>query len=95
MKCSLRANGTSYGEPIITEDGSTVIPVTRVRAGTSSPVGVFVVRDGGATWVPSIDINRVAQVGVATGFVAAALASLAVLRRPPWPHVTRSSTDIS
>ena len=74
-----------YGDPIVTEDHSTVLPVTRVRAGASSPVGVFVVRDGDAAWVPAIDENRIAQIGVATGFVAAALACLAVLRRPPWP----------
>ena len=74
-----------YGDPIVTEDQSTVVPVSRVRAGTSSPVGIFVIRDGAATWVPAIDESRIAQIGVATGFVAAALACLAVLRRPPWP----------
>jgi hypothetical protein len=74
-----------YGDPIITEDHSTVVPVNRVRGETSSPVGIFVVRDGAATSVPAIDQNRIQQIGVATGFVAAALACLAVLRRPPWP----------
>jgi hypothetical protein len=74
-----------YGEPFTIEDQSTVVPVSRVRAGRSSPVGVFVVRDGAATWVAAVDENRIAQIGVATGFVAATLACLAVLRRPPWP----------
>lgn len=74
-----------YGDPIATEDHSTVVPVSRVRGGTSSPVGIFVVRDGAATWVPAVDENRIAQIGVATGFVAATLACLAVLRKPPWP----------
>lgn len=74
-----------YGDPIVTEDHTTVVPVSRVRAGVSSPVGVFVVRDGAATWVAAFDENRIAQIGVATGFVAATLACLAVLRRPPWP----------
>ena len=35
-----------YGDPIVTEDHSTVVPVSRVRAGVASPVGIFVVRDG-------------------------------------------------
>jgi uncharacterized spore protein YtfJ len=74
-----------YGDPIRTEDHTTVVPVSRVRAGSTSPVGTFVVRDGAATWVAAIDVNRVAQIGAATGFVAATLACLAVLRRPPWP----------
>jgi hypothetical protein len=74
-----------YGDPIVTEDHSTVLPVSRVRGGTSSPVGIFIVRDGAATWVPALDENRLAQIGVATGFVAAALACLAMVRRPPWP----------
>ena len=74
-----------YGDPIATEDHSTVVPVTRVRGGAASPVGIFVIRDGAATWVPAVDANRIAQIGVATGFAAATLACLAVLRRPPWP----------
>ena len=74
-----------YGDPITTEYHSTVIPVSRLRAGTSTSVGIFVVHDGGATWVPAVDANRIALIGVATGFVAATLACLAVLRRPPWP----------
>ena len=74
-----------YGDPILTEDRATIVPVSRVHANQSSPVGIFVVRGDAATWVPALDINRIALIGVATGFVAATLASLAVLRRPPWP----------
>ena len=80
-----------YGEPIVTEDQATVVPVSRVRAGMSSPVGIFVVRDDAATWVAAVDENRIAQIGVATGFVAATLACLAVVRRPPWPDIVRIS----
>jgi len=70
-----------FGEPYVTPDGVTVIPVQR-------PVGVFVVRDDGAQWVPAVDANRVALIGVLTGLLAAVLASLAVLRQPPWPRMT-------
>lgn len=84
-----------YGDPIETDDRTTVLPVSRVRGGSSSPVGVFVVHDGTATWTPAFDANRTAQIGVMTGFVAATLACLAVLRKPPWPdtviRVTKNS----
>ena len=76
-----------FGEPLATEDGATVIPVSRVRDGSSVPAGVFVIRDGRATWTPAIDADRIARIGVMTGFMAATLACLAVLRRPPWPDL--------
>jgi len=75
-----------YGEPIVADDGTTVLPVTRLRGRSSIPVGVFVLHDGAATWTPVVDANRIAHIGVMTGFVAAGLSCLAVLRRPPWPN---------
>jgi len=90
----LPTNGTRgrvYGEPYRTADGGTVITVAKVRAGTSTPVGVFVVQGGTACWVPAIDTNRIALIGVITGLISAVLASLAVLRRPPWPDLSATS----
>lgn len=78
-----------YGDPIVT-DSATLIPVTRQRSTTSSAVGVFVVRPDGTMWVPVVDADRIATIGVATGFVAATLGCLAVLRKPPWPDVRMS-----
>ena len=75
-----------YGEPIVT-DNATLIPVTRQRSTTSTAVGMYVVRANGTTWVPVVDADRIATIGVATGFVAATLGCLAVLRKPPWPEV--------
>lgn len=69
-----------FGEPYETQDGTTVIPVSR-------PVGVFAIRDGQAKWEPAVDTTRVALIAVTTGLVAAALGTLAVLRRPPWPDL--------
>jgi hypothetical protein len=80
----LPADGTVkgvYGEPYQTADGATVIPVAK-------PVGVFVIRGGEASWVPAFDASRVALIGVLTGLLAAVIASLAVLRQPPWPRIT-------
>ena len=76
-----RGGGRFYGEPYQTPDGTTVIPV-------SKPNGVFVIRGGEASWVPAVDANAIALIGVFTGFVAALLGSLAVLRQPPWPRMT-------
>jgi hypothetical protein len=75
------ATGGVYGEPYQTDDGTTVIPVVK-------PVGVFVVRGGEASWVPALDANRIALIGVLTGLLAAVIATLAVLRQPPWPRIT-------
>ena len=49
----LPTNGTRgrvYGEPYHMADGGTVITVAKVRAGNSTPVGVFVVHGGTARW---------------------------------------------
>ena len=62
-------------------DGTTVIPVAK-------PNGVFVIREGKASWVPAVDANRIALIGVLTGLLAAVIGSLAVLRQPPWPRMT-------
>ena len=70
-----------YGEPYQTPDGTTVIPVIK-------PLGVFVIRDGEASWRPAMDANRIALIGVITGLLAAVIGSLAVLRQPPWPRMT-------
>ena len=75
------AAGAVYGEPYRTDDGTTVIPVAK-------PVGVFVIRGGKASWVSAVDANRVALIGVLTGLLAAVIATLAVLRQPPWPRIT-------
>lgn len=69
-----------YGQPYETPDGVTIVPVVR-------PVGVFVVKDGKATWQPAVDATRIAVVGILVGLVSAALAGIAMVRRPPWPDL--------
>jgi hypothetical protein len=87
-----------YGQPYETADGVTVVPVAKVRGKTKAgggadlhltarPVGVFVIRDGEATWVPAVDATRIALMGELIGLVSAGLASLAMVRRPPWPDL--------
>jgi hypothetical protein len=85
------AKGRVYGEPYRMADGGTVITVAKVRAGNSTPVGVFVVHDGTARWVPVVDANRIALIGVITGLISAVLASVAMVRRPPWPDLSANS----
>ncbi|MFZ1176511.1 MAG: hypothetical protein WAO15_09655 [Mycobacterium sp.] len=76
-----RAANRPYGEPYQTPDGATVIPVAKPR-------GIFVISGGEASWVPALDSNRIALIGVITGLLAAVIGSLAVLRQPPWPRMT-------
>jgi hypothetical protein len=80
-----------YGEPYVTPDGVTVIPVAKIREGrgfAGAPIGVFVVQGDDAYWVPAVDVNQIALIGVLTGLLAAVIGSLAVLRQPPWPRIT-------
>ena len=44
-----------HGEPYETADGTTVIPVAKVRRTEGQLVGVFVIKDGKATWQPAVD----------------------------------------
>ena len=88
-----------FGQPYETADGATVIPVAKVRGRvkpggddtrirlSAKPVGVFVVKDGNATWQPAVDATRIATMGILVGLVSAALAGLAMVRRPPWPDL--------
>jgi hypothetical protein len=90
----LPTNGTRarvYGEPYPTADGGTVITVAKVRAGTATPVGVFVIHGSEVRWVAAVDGNRVALIGVLTGLISGVLASIALLRRPPWPDLSATS----
>jgi hypothetical protein len=91
----LPVNGTRgrvYGEPYRTADGGTVITAAKVRDGAATPMGVFVVHAGKARWVPAVDKNRIAMIGAITGLISAVLASVAVLRRPPWPDLSATSS---
>ena len=85
------SHGRSYGDPYRTADGATVIPVAKVRAGTATPLGVFVVRGDTARWVPVMNSDRLALIGVVTGLLSAVIASAALLRRPPWPDLSGTS----
>ena len=86
-----------YGQPYQTPDGTTVITVARVRGRnesgfTAGPMGIFVIKDGRPSWRAATDDTRIALIGVLTGLIAAALATAAMIKRPPWPdiRITRS-----
>jgi hypothetical protein len=68
-------------------DGATVIPVTAVRGGSPRPAGIYVIKDGKASWVPAVDAGRIAMMGILVGLVSATLAGVAMIRRPPWPDL--------
>ncbi len=85
------AGSRVFGEPYQTTGGATVIPVSRVRDGSATPVGVFVIQGGSARWVGALNSDRLALIGVVTGLIAAVLGSAAVLRRPPWPDLSATS----
>jgi hypothetical protein len=69
-----------FGDIHETADGATIIAVTQ-------PVGVFVVKDGKATWQSATDDTRIALFGILVGLVATILAGITMIRRPPWPEL--------
>lgn len=48
---------------------------------------MFVVKDGNAKWIPAVDATRTTLAGILVGFISAALAGVAMVRRPPWPDL--------
>ncbi|SNT17454.1 hypothetical protein [Rhodococcoides kyotonense] len=84
-----------FSDPHTTDDGTTIVGVSSVRAdGSATAVGMFVVSGGQCTWSPVVDRTRIAIFGISVGLVAATFSALAVLRRPPWPDLT-GTVDLS
>jgi hypothetical protein len=84
-----RADRQVYGDPVVTANGDTVVPVSRHGLfGTVRPVGVFLVHDGAVTWSAATDTTRVLLLAEVIGLATAVIGTLAVLRRPPWPELT-------
>lgn len=81
-----------FSEPFESSDGTVVITVSRPgwRDGPARPIGIYTVTAQGATWTPAVDSGRIAIIGACTGFAAAVIATIAVLRRPPWPQMTEA-----
>ncbi|WP_019933022.1 hypothetical protein [Nocardia sp. BMG111209] len=89
---SVASEAPVFGTPVETADGSTVITVAApggwLRPATR-PIGVFVIHGGRVTWSAAEDDTRIALVGETIGLLSAVIATLAVLRRPPWPDLRR------
>ncbi|PQP22633.1 hypothetical protein [Rhodococcus opacus] len=79
-----------FGEPYEASNGTVIITVSRTAWGRRGerPVGMYTVGAEGATWTPAVDASLHALIGVCTGFAAAVIGTIAVLRRPPWPEMT-------
>ncbi|WP_306359126.1 hypothetical protein [Nocardia sp. CC227C] len=90
--------GDTFGTPYQTPDGTTIVPVSRTGyfRKTPRPVGMYVIHEGKVTFEPAYDRTRIALLGELVGLVAAALATAAMLRRPPWPDMrfTHSVTRV-
>jgi hypothetical protein len=79
-----------FSEPFESKDGTVVITVSRPgwRDRPARPIGLYTVASGRTTFTPAVDASRVALIGACAGFAAAVIATVAVLRRPPWPEMT-------
>ncbi|MFD4462724.1 hypothetical protein [Nocardia sp. NPDC058480] len=80
-----------FGQPIDTADGTIIITVSRSGGllWHPRPIGLFVIHSGRAHWTPATDANRIAQLGEWIGLLTGVIAALAILRRPPWPDLSR------
>jgi len=74
-----RVGSLVYDEPVGLADGVTMIPVSRIRRGSATAVGVFVLKDGKVSWHPAIDVNRIVLGGQLVAVVAL-LVARSVLR---------------
>ena len=81
---------TVYSEPLRIDDSTTVVLVSRqTRSGGTVPLGALTTHDGATEWTATPEPDRLALAGIAVGFVAATLACVAMVRRPPWPDAGR------
>jgi hypothetical protein len=88
-----------FGQPYEIADGTIVVPVATLRGRSTpgveeprnrlsaKPLGIFVVKDGKAAFVPAADATKIAMMGILVGLVSATLAGIAMVRRPPWPDL--------
>jgi len=84
MASLARRSDVIFGEP--QQHGNiTIIPVTREGVFGTKALGVVSIDDNVTSWVPTVDVDRLAFIGVLTGLLAATLGSIAVVKRPPWP----------
>ena len=82
----------TFSEPYEASNGVVVITVTRTGwFERNQPVGIFTVTPDGAAWTPAVDFGRVALIGATAGLLAAAFATFALVRRPPWPNLTEDA----
>jgi ABC-type nitrate/sulfonate/bicarbonate transport system permease component len=79
-----------FGDPFDTGKDAVIVTVSRTSwpSGREHPVGIYTIRADGTTWTPVVDSSRNLLIGACTGFAAAVIATIAVLRRPPWPEMT-------
>jgi len=79
-----------FGEPYEASNGTVIVTVSRKGWGSrpERPVGIYSVSAENTAWIPAVDTSRHALIGVCTGFAAAVISTIAVLRRPPWPEMT-------
>lgn len=79
---------TVYSEPLRIDESTTVVLVSRqTRSGGTVPLGALTTHDGATEWTATPEPDRLALAGIAVGFVAATLACVAMVRRPPWPEI--------
>jgi hypothetical protein len=76
-----------FGQLHETADGTTVLPCTKMRRSGAKPAGVFAIKDGKVNFMPAVDAERIAMMGILVGLVSATLAGVAMVRRPPWPDL--------
>ncbi|HEV3359483.1 MAG TPA: hypothetical protein VG247_21975 [Pseudonocardiaceae bacterium] len=80
----------SFGEPYEMANGTVIVTVSRKGWGKrpERPLGLYTIRADGTTWTPAAETGRPMTILACAGFLAAALSTAAVLRRPPWPEMT-------
>lgn len=77
-----------WSDPIRVDEATVVVVASRrARSGRAVPLGALTISAGETTWTPVSSPDLVGLAGIAVGFMSAALAGVAMVRRPSWPEM--------
>jgi len=88
---TLSDNGSGRAVVLPTGTASSTVPVTRGTGDRARTIGVVLMDSAGTRWQPTIDVERLVTVAVATAGLVGAVGCVAAALRRPTARVDRLS----